>query len=639
MLVVNKNIRKGLFLLATSILVSSCSDFEEINENPTAATAEQVQVEYFINNSIIGAQQDPNIAERAFVLYWKAAGRMDRINSLPVGYINDGWTSEYYRYVSGWLNSANTAVQIADEKIEKGNIQPYTNNLKQVARIWRAYLMSEMSDNFGPIAIDGFQGVNPGFNSVQEVYYYMLDELKMAVADMEDGVMVPSNVQKLDPTYSYDFDKWTAYANSLRMRLAMRLSEVDASKAQEEFEDAVAGSNFISSGDMNFKVAEKPGWDPLTGVMSREWNNQYLSPTQNNLMVGLGGISSEDLLSGALHQYIKPGNYLGLKLENHFATLTTNPVAAYWLDGIPAQIDPRAFEAFAIPGNFADPELNRYPSWDLDATGVTKRNLVNAEGNVVKEIDAAFTWNAPSIGSWGEKGSKNKVYGWPGANPRLAHRFRNSTAERIFFGSWESYFLIAEAAVRGWSVPMDGKTAYDEGVKQSFDYWNVSSYSNEYLASEAYNRVGTSVNWEHTTEPPSSVTMDFVNGYTGAAGTTSYEYPENNLYMNGSVKNDHLTKIITQKFIAQVPWLPMETWSDHRRLGLPFFDTPAVENPIPEMPQLTSGNFMNVQKNFFPQRLPYPSNLASNVPEGYQQALNHLGGEDSVFTPLWWAQN
>lgn len=635
---INKILKRGLFLVASGIMISSCSDFEEINENPTAATAEQVQIEYFINNSIVSSQQNPHIAERAFVLYWKAAGRMDRINTLPVGSVNDGWTNDYFNDVSSWLNHANTAVQIADEKIENGNIQPYTNNLKQVARIWRAYLMSEMTDNFGPIAIDGFQGVNPDFNSVQEVYYYMLEELKIAVADMEPGVMVPDNVRSLDPSYSYDFDKWTAYANSLRMRLAMRLSEVDAAKAQEEFEDAVSGNHFISSLDMNFKVAEKGGWDALTGVMSRQWNNQYLSPTLNNLMVGLGGIPSEELLGGDLQQYIKPENYLGLKLEDHFTTLSTDPFAGYWLDGLPAEIDPRAYEAYVIPGNFNDPEMNRYPSWAPDATGVTKRNLVDAEGNVVKEIEAAFTWNAPTIGSWGEKGSKNQVYSWPGTTPRLANRFRNSTSERIFFGSWESYFLVAEAAVRGWSVPMDGKTAYEEGVKQSFEYWSVSSYSNEYLASEEYNRVGTSVNWDHTAEPPSSVTMEFVNGYTGETGSTSYKYPENDLYMDGSVKNDLLTKIITQKFIAQVPWLPLETWSDHRRLGLPFFDTPAVENPLNNLPQLTSDNFMDVQQNFFPQRLPYPSNLGSNVPEGYQQALNHLGGEDSVFTPLWWAK-
>src|SRR5690606_7473067 len=106
----------------------------------------------------------------------------------------------------------------------------------------------------------------------------------------------------------------------------------------------------------------------------------------------------------------------------------------------------------------------------------------------------------------------------------------------------------------------------------------------------------------------------------------------------GNVKNDHLTKVITQKFISQVPWLPLETWNDHRRLGLPFFENPAVENPLPNLPALTQSNYMESRQEFFPQRLRYPSNLQSNVPQGYQQALQHLNGEDNVFTPLWWAQ-
>ena len=104
------------------------------------------------------------------------------------------------------------------------------------------------------------------------------------------------------------------------------------------------------------------------------------------------------------------------------------------------------------------------------------------------------------------------------------------------------------------------------------------------------------------------------------------------------MKNDRLTKIITQKFIAQNPWLPLETWNDHRRLGLPFFENPAIENPLVNMPALNTGNYMTSDVRFFPQRVRYPSSLAGSNPAGYQQAVGHLGGEDAVLTPLWWAK-
>ena len=79
------------------------------------------------------------------------------------------------------------------------------------------------------------------------------------------------------------------YGNSLRMRLAMRLTAVNPSLAQAEFEDAAKGE-FIASMDDIAQVAEKDGWDPYTGVMTRTWNNQAMSTTFNNLVVGLGGV-------------------------------------------------------------------------------------------------------------------------------------------------------------------------------------------------------------------------------------------------------------------------------------------------------------------------------------------------------------
>ncbi|MFS4417444.1 SusD/RagB family nutrient-binding outer membrane lipoprotein [Maribacter sp. 2307ULW6-5] len=634
--------RMGLYLGSLAILFS-CSDFDEINIDPQAANVDQVQVEYFINASIGGAQQNPHIAERVFILYWKAAGRMDRIGSLPVGFASDSWTTDYYNgYISTWLRNINTAITVAEEKIESGNIREYTNNLKQVARIWRVYLMSEMTDNFGPVPINGFQGVNPDYNSVEEVYYHMLEELKEATAALDTEIVNPGGLSDLDPAYGYNYSKWQKYGNSLRMRLAMRLSEVDPSKAQAEFEDA-ASKPILDTPDDNFKVQELGGWNDYTGVMTRPWNNQYLSATLNNLMIGLGGIDSEAVLPADKHPFIKDENYLGKRYEDHFTLLTNDPSAGYWFDGLHNEIDPRAYNLFPIPGDTDSEDFNSFPPWNSAAT-TTERLLVigeedtddNGETNDIL-IDATNHWNAPVIGEWGEKGSRNRLR-YPGTLPRLGNKFRQSDAERIFFASWETHFLIAEAAVRGWNVPMSGQAAYEQGIADSFAYNGMSQFVSDYLTSEDYNRNGTSVSWNHTTEPPARVTMSYVDGYTDTPGTTEYEFPENTIYMGGSVKNDLMNKIITQKFIAQTPWLPLETWSDHRRLGLPFFENPAVEAPIAEMPQLTPSNVMTNSPAVFPQRLKFPTGFANNLPTEYNQALGALEGDDTLFTPLWWAK-
>src|SRR5690606_3379167 len=147
----------------------------------------------------IGAQMNPDVAERSFVLYWKTAAHQQEDEGLSSGYYDDGWTTAYYNQVSGWLNAVNTGIQIGEKQIAAGKVKPYSNNLVQVGRIWRAYLMSEMSDVFGPIPVEAFQGVNPEFKDVKSVYYYILDELKDAGAKLDLSVTNPADVTKQDP--------------------------------------------------------------------------------------------------------------------------------------------------------------------------------------------------------------------------------------------------------------------------------------------------------------------------------------------------------------------------------------------------------------------------------------------------------
>jgi hypothetical protein len=628
---------KGMSLLITVlVMATSCKKFDEINTNPLAASADQVQVDYFINNSIISAQMDPHIAERVFILYWKTAGRQQMGGGISSGGYDDGWSSDYYSsYMSGWLNAANSAIQVGNDQIAKGTSKLYTKNLIQVARIWRAYLMSELSDNFGPIPINSFQGTNPEFASVKDVYYHLLDELKDASSKLDMAVVNPDIVKKQDPAFQYDYNKWRRYANSLRLRLAMRLSEVDAAKAKTAFEEAASGELLLTA-DQTFKVAEKGGWDALTGVMSREWNAQIMSAAYRNLTFNLGGIPTANQVGTALQAYVKPDDYIGLRFQDHFTMKTNDPFAGYWLDGLPNKIDPRAFKAYIIPGDLTNPNFNSYPSWDNSAKTTT--NTLTNGTSVLKTIDAKYTWNAFTSGDWGVPGSKNNVRAFNGTMPRTSNEFRTSASSRIFFANWETYFLLAEGAVKGWATPMSAKAAYEAGVKANLDHWGVGAQSTAYLASTAYNNNGTSVSWDHITEPPATHTMSYKDGYTDAAGTVQIKYPDNTIYKAGAVKNDLLTKIITQKFIAQTPWLPLETWSDHRRLGLPFFENPAVENPLVNLPNLTSGNFMTNSVKNFPQRLRYPSGLKNSNAAGYAQAVGFLGGEDAVLTPLWWAK-
>ena len=635
----------------------SCSDFDEVNTNPTAAGEEYVKPQYALNNSIGQAQMNPGTAERVVVYNWASAARIcGEMSFLNVGRYSDDYTSAYYYPdLSSSIKNATLAITAVENQLEAATTTAHEKeffpNVKQFARIWRAYLISEFVDNFGPYPIESFLGENPVFNSEKDDYEFILKELKEAAAAINTSVLPVEAEGKCDPfdNVKYDPVKWQKYANSLRMRLAMRLSNIDKATAQAEFEDAAKGNKILTADDM-FAVKENDGWDVFSGVYTRSFDDQVLSSTVANLLTNLGGIKVTEQRSD-LASYVKPANYLGIKYDRHYVANTDNPTKQYWLDGMPENLDPRALKIFCLPDdenaeNYIDKYNDRtakdFVLYTVDENGNPIPNKDNP-GEI--KIDATRCWNgypAGSRGGWSTTLAYNQLvtngYG-PGCTLPMLGKDYCKGKSRIFFAAWETYFLLAEASLYGWNTGTTAKEAYENGIKASFEYFGVSEYVNDYLNSTNYNRVGTSVKFDHTTEPTAEQ-MTYVDGYSKEQKTVTYEYPTASKTLYGKALNDHLTKIITQKFIAQTPYLVLEMWSDFRRLGLPFFEIPANES------SMTGSDMVNVwnpnswkdgQKwEFYPQRMRYPSSLENADPEGYKQAVELLGGSDNIITPLWW---
>lgn len=635
----------------------SCSDFDEVNTNPTAAGEEYVKPQYALNNSIGQAQMNPGTAERIVVYNWASAARIcGEMSFLNVGRYSDDYTSSYYYPdLSASIKNATLAITAVENQLEAATTTAHEKeffpNVKQFARIWRAYLISEFVDNFGPYPIESFLGENPVFNSEKDDYEFILKELKEAAAAINTSVLPVEAEGKCDPfdNVKYDPVKWQKYANSLRMRLAMRLSNIDKATAQAEFEDAAKGNKILTADDM-FAVKENDGWDVFSGVYTRSFDDQVLSSTVANLLTNLGGIKVTEQRSD-LASYVKPANYLGIKYDRHYVANTDNPTKQYWLDGMPENLDPRALKIFCLPDdenaeNYIDKYNDRtakdFVLYTVDENGNPIPNKDNP-GEI--KIDATRCWNgypAGSRGGWSPTLAYNQLvtngYG-PGCTLPMLGKDYCKGKSRIFFAAWETYFLLAEASLYGWNTGTTAKEAYENGIKASFEYFGVSKYVNDYLNSTNYNRVGTSVKFDHTTEPTAEQ-MTYVDGYSKEQKTVTYEYPTASKTLYGKALNDHLTKIITQKFIAQTPYLVLEMWSDFRRLGLPFFEIPANESSMTGSDMVNAWNpnsWKDGQKwEFYPQRMRYPSSLENADPEGYKQAVELLGGSDNIITPLWW---
>ena len=124
-------------------------------------------------------------------------------------------------------------------------------NLNAALRIHRVYLMSVLTDTYGDVPckeaglgfIEGKS--NPKYDTQEDIYSFFFDELASCVAQLGTGTdRISGDVTSMGG----DVARWKKYANSLRLRFAMRISDVDPDKAKAEFEAALeADGGYISS--------------------------------------------------------------------------------------------------------------------------------------------------------------------------------------------------------------------------------------------------------------------------------------------------------------------------------------------------------------------------------------------------------
>ena len=133
----------GAAIGAVSLSLASCSDFEEINQSPSAAGIDNVHPDYLLATSFQKAQQNPNDNERVFVYNWASIARVIGDNTFGcAARYDDGYNDCLYNFSSTSINAATNCISIVEWNEEAGNYtndrdRDYFNNVKQIARIWR----------------------------------------------------------------------------------------------------------------------------------------------------------------------------------------------------------------------------------------------------------------------------------------------------------------------------------------------------------------------------------------------------------------------------------------------------------------------------------------------------------------------
>lgn len=216
----------------------------------------------------------------------------------------------------------------------------------------------------------------------------------------------------------------------------------------------------------------------------------------------------------------------------------------------------------------------------------------------------------------------------------------------------EVQFLLAEAALRNWSVGGTDESFYNAGINEFFKNHSFSQQQyDEYMNWKGMGNIGVN---EELYE--GAIYKDFLNNendlpqYEGYYRlNNSLELPANadtNPYLNES-KEQRLQKIITQKWIALFP-MSLVAWTDYRRTGYPIqipycpFAYNYSDGTLDE-PRYNWKTGAITNEGVTLRRIPYDtsdSEVAKEIEDSAAPALNAettgTSQGDKQGTRLWW---
>jgi len=247
-----KTFNKILLALLAIFLIVSCQDLEDLNKNPnqpdkvstsTLLTgAQKKMMDYIYDTWFSGRQALP------YAQYWSQRNytEEDRYQ------IRESVNNSYFNHL--YVTAGNYALieKMNTDEATKSEVATYGNNNNQiaVAKILKIWLMQVVADTWGSVPYsEAFQlndGITyPKYDELNVLYPEFIKELDKAIALInEDEVAFTSG----DRIYDGDATKWKQFANSLKCRIAIRLSKVDPNW-KTYIDQAVASGVFTSNDD------------------------------------------------------------------------------------------------------------------------------------------------------------------------------------------------------------------------------------------------------------------------------------------------------------------------------------------------------------------------------------------------------
>ncbi len=280
------------------LFLTNCTDdFQDINSNEYGVTDETLEQNFNNIKSLFVP-----IFNNILVLSpeWKYQVQQGLQADIWSGYMatptpfRGGTNNTTYDLVDGWNGFAWAAaygdVMANTLKIEQRAKDKY-DEFYALSLILKVEAMHRITDTYGPIVYSKFGTTNPviEYDSQEEVYNLMFQELETAINILTPRI-TPDGITTFTATdlssYQGDFEKWIKFANSLRLRLAMRIVKINPTLAQSEAEKSLTdGIGVITTNEDLFKIIS-PNFNNPIATISDAWEDIRMSADMESIMVG-----------------------------------------------------------------------------------------------------------------------------------------------------------------------------------------------------------------------------------------------------------------------------------------------------------------------------------------------------------------
>ncbi|HAN00139.1 MAG TPA: hypothetical protein DCQ26_16185 [Marinilabiliales bacterium] len=416
---------KIYIIIIFGILVSSCtSNFEEINENPNyPATTDAAYLFNYVTKEGAGEYGIITSYNYTYIQSWIMQTSAVWGNSTMPPYtlfdqyrINLLW--EYY-YSDLLLNC--TALELLTSE------NPEDVNKYQVARIWKVFNFHKVTDLWGDVpyskawkALTDYsaEALKPAYDTQEDIYTTMLAILDEAAKGIDLSKPFYSN----DMIFDGDLDKWIKFANSLRLRLAIR------SGNEAVVSGIIIQNNLISTNEESAMFSY---------ITSQEWWNPYYdlwidSKESTPKISELLKLQLESTGDPRLPIYARP-----IELDN-----TT-------IKGVPNLMDANKKENQAL--GMGVTSTSYIGAYFTENATLSKPLLTYAEV-CFSRAEAAFRgWTADNAQTWYENGVRASMSSY-GITEATISTFLaggglfNNTLEQIMVQKWISLYL------NGWEA-------------------------------------------------------------------------------------------------------------------------------------------------------------------------------------------